>query len=86
MMEWFYQIPGVDELRSAESFFQFFAVPYHPSCLAAAPACAGNVSSQTPAPRCRCKTGSRITIARPGLLARRLLAESYQLQFQESGT
>ena len=33
MMEWFYQIPGVDELRSAESFFQFFAVPYQPELL-----------------------------------------------------
>ncbi|STV75700.1 nitrogenase-stabilizing/protective protein nifW [Klebsiella michiganensis] len=33
MMEWFYQIPGVDELRSAESFFQFFSVPYQPELL-----------------------------------------------------
>ncbi|VDR27225.1 Nitrogen fixation protein NifW [Raoultella terrigena] len=32
-MEWFYQIPGVDELSSAESFFQFFAVPYQPERL-----------------------------------------------------
>ena len=33
-MEWFYQIPGVDDLRSADAFFQFFAVPYQPERLA----------------------------------------------------
>ncbi|WP_130943468.1 nitrogenase-stabilizing/protective protein NifW, partial [Klebsiella quasipneumoniae] len=33
MMEWFYHIPGVEELHCAESFFQFFAVPYQPDLL-----------------------------------------------------
>ena len=32
-MEWFYQIPGVDELDTAESFFEFFSVPYDPLVL-----------------------------------------------------
>ena len=32
-MQWFYQIPGVDELESAESFFDFFSVPYEPAVL-----------------------------------------------------
>lgn len=32
-MEWFYQLPGVDELDSAESFFRFFSVPYDPQAL-----------------------------------------------------
>ena len=53
MMEWFYQIPGVDELRRAE-------VPLQN----------------------RLEDNDRA----PWLLARRLLAESYQQQFQESGT
>ena len=55
-MEWFYQIPGVGDLRSADAFFQFFAVPYQPEHN----------------PRAH------------WLLARRLLAESYQQQFEEN--
>ena len=86
MMEWFYQIPGVDELRSAESFFQFFAVPYQPELL-------GRCSLPVLAPFHR-KLRAEVPLQNrledndraPWLLARRLLAESYQQQFQESGT
>jgi hypothetical protein len=85
MMEWFYQIPGVDELRSAESFFSFSPSPISPSCLAAAACRCWQPFTANCARKCRCKTGWRITRAH-WLLARRLLAESYQQQFQESGT
>ena len=39
-MEWFYQIPGVGDLRSADAFFQFFAVygaSFAPVCCSNAP-------------------------------------------------
>ena len=86
MMEWFYQIPGVDELRSAESFFQFFAVPYQPELLdrCSLPVLATfhrKLRAEVPLQN-RLEDNDRA----PWLLARRLLAESYQQQFQESET
>lgn len=33
MMEWFYQLPGVNTLDSLESFFSFFGVPCEPERL-----------------------------------------------------
>lgn len=86
MMEWFYQIPGVDELRSAESFFQFFAVPYQPELLGrcSLPVLATfhrKLRVEVPLQN-RLEDNDRA----PWLLARRLLAESYQQQFQGSGT
>lgn len=86
MMEWFYQIPGVDELRSAESFFQFFAVPYQPEllgrcCLLVLATFHRKLRAEVPLQN-RLEENARAH----WLLARRLLAESYQQQFQESGT
>ena len=82
MMEWFYQIPGVDELRSAESFFQFFAVPYQHELLGrcSLPVLATfhrKLRAEVPLQN-RLEDNDRA----PWLLARRLLTESYQQQFQ----
>lgn len=30
-MQWFYQIPGVDDLEGAAAFFEFFSVSYEPA-------------------------------------------------------
>lgn len=77
-MEWFYQIPGVSELDSAESFFDFFCVPYESHqlnncCLRVLRDFHQRLRDNVPlrnlleeAPRA------------PWLLARRLLEESYQ--------
>ncbi|WP_418343646.1 nitrogenase-stabilizing/protective protein NifW [Klebsiella sp. B345] len=82
-MEWFYDIPGVDELSSAESFFQFFAVPYQPEqlgrcCLPVLAAFHRKLRAEVPLQN-RLEENPRA----PWLLARRLLAESYQQQFME---
>ncbi|WP_213992190.1 nitrogenase-stabilizing/protective protein NifW [Sodalis sp. dw_96] len=34
-MEWFNAIPGIDEIDTAESFFDFFELPYDPSVIVA---------------------------------------------------
>ncbi len=34
-MEWFNAIPGIDEIDTAEGFFDFFALPYDPSVIVA---------------------------------------------------
>ena len=86
MMEWFYHIPGVEELHCAESFFQFFAVPYQPDLLGRCglPVLATfhrKLRAAVPLQN-QLEENARA----PWLLARRLLAESYQQQFQESGT
>ena len=82
MMEWFYQIPGVDELRSAESFFQFFAVPYQPELLGRCCLPVLATFHRNCAPRCRCKTGWRKTPARPGCwrddCSRRAISNSFR--------
>ncbi|WP_115192707.1 nitrogenase-stabilizing/protective protein NifW [Raoultella terrigena] len=83
MMEWFYQIPGVDELSSAESFFQFFAVPYQPErlgrcCLPVLTTFHRKLLAEVPLQN-RLEENARAS----WLLARRLLAESYRQQFQE---
>ncbi|GLZ95236.1 hypothetical protein KML002_05050 [Klebsiella quasipneumoniae subsp. similipneumoniae] len=83
-MEWFYQIPGVDDLRSADAFFQFFAVPYQPERLAhcSLPVLAAfhrKLKAEVPLLN-QLEENPRA----PWLLARRLLAESYQQQFEEN--
>ena len=83
-MEWFYQIPGVGDLGSADSCVQLFAVPEQPERLA----------------HCRLpeletfhrKREAEVPLLNQlednprahWLLARRLLAESYQQQFEEN--
>lgn len=79
-MKWFYQIPGVDELDSAESFFEFFSVPYEPAalrsrCLPVLTAFNHKLRDNVPL-RNLLEDNPRA----PWLLARRLLAESYQQQ------
>ncbi|HCI7049976.1 nifW protein [Klebsiella quasipneumoniae] len=83
-MEWFYQIPGVDDLRSADAFFQFFAVPYQPERLAhcSLPVLAAfhrKLKAEVPLLN-QLEENSRAH----WLLARRLLVESYQQQFEEN--
>ncbi|HCB0360504.1 nitrogenase-stabilizing/protective protein [Klebsiella quasipneumoniae] len=83
-MEWFYQIPGVDDLRSADAFFQFFAVPYQPERLAhcSLPVLAAfhrKLRAEVPLLN-QLEENPRAY----WLLARRLLAESYQQQFEEN--
>ncbi|AUV01174.1 nitrogenase-stabilizing/protective protein NifW [Phytobacter ursingii] len=84
-MEWFYQIPGVDELESAESFFEFFSVPYEPAvlrsrCLLVLKAFNQKLRANVPL-RNLLEDDTRA----PWLLARRLLAESYQQQMTGGG-
>ena len=85
MMQWFYQIPGVETLNSPESFFHFFSVPYQPSQLSH---CRFPVLA-TFHRRLRAEVPLRNLLetedpARDAwLLARRLLAESYQQQIRE---
>ncbi|EMA8102646.1 nitrogenase-stabilizing/protective protein NifW [Raoultella planticola] len=86
MMEWFYQIPGVDELGSAESFFQFFSVPYQPEqldrcCLPVLASFHLKLRAEVPLHNLLEESSQDAW-----LLARRLLAESYLQQFQESDT
>lgn len=83
-MEWFYQIPGVDKLGSAESFFQFFSVAYQPErlgscCLPVLATFHRKLRAEVPL-RNQLEENARA----PWLLARRLLAESYQQHVQES--
>ena len=78
-MEWFYQIPGVDDLRSAEAFFQFFAVPYQPERLAhcSLPVLAAfhrKLRAEVPL----------LNQLEENPRAHWLLAESYQQQFEEN--
>lgn len=77
-MEWFYRIPGVDELDSAESFFEFFCVPYASPALRS---CCLRVLRDFHQ-RLRDHVPLRNLLEEdpraPWLLARRLLAESYQ--------
>ncbi|PKX81506.1 nitrogenase-stabilizing/protective protein NifW [Pectobacterium peruviense] len=77
-MEWFYQLPGVDELESAEAFFDFFAVPYDPHALQI---CSLSVLSDFHR-RLRAAVPLRNTLEAvqdaDWQLARRLLAESYR--------
>ncbi|MDY0416688.1 nitrogenase-stabilizing/protective protein NifW [Enterobacter sp. 170198] len=77
-MEWFYQIPGVDELDTAESFFEFFSVPYDPMvlrhcCLPVLREFHQRLRQNVPL----CNMLEDVPRA-PWLLARRLLTESYQ--------
>ncbi|TKI03469.1 nitrogenase-stabilizing/protective protein NifW [Martelella alba] len=79
-MEWFYQIPGVEGLDSAESFFEFFAVGYEPQtlrrrCLPVLNEFHRRLRDDVPL-RNLLEDDPRA----PWLLARRLLAESYQRQ------
>lgn len=83
-MEWFYQIPGVGDLRSADAFFQFFAVPYQSERLAhcSLPVLATfhrKLKAEVPLLN-QLEDNPRAH----WLLARRLLAESYQQQFEEN--
>ena len=83
-MELVYQIPGVDDLRSADAFFQFFAVPYQPERLAhcSLPVLAAfhrKLKAEVPLLN-QLEENPRAH----WLLARRLLAESYQQQFEEN--
>ncbi|AIA71769.1 nitrogenase stabilizing/protective protein [Pectobacterium atrosepticum SCRI1043] len=77
-MEWFYQLPGVDELESAEAFFDFFAVPYDPHALQI---CSLSVLSDFHR-RLRAAVPLRNALEAvqdaDWQLARRLLAESYR--------
>ncbi|MFH2503858.1 nitrogenase-stabilizing/protective protein NifW [Klebsiella indica] len=86
MMEWFYHIPGVDELSSAESFFQFFSVAYQPERLA--PCCLPVLATFHRKLRAAVPLRNQLeeNAHAHWLLARRLLAESYQQHVQESGT
>ena len=84
-MELFYQIPGVDELESAESFFEFFSVPYEPAvlrsrCLLVLKAFNQKLRANVPL-RNLLEDDTRA----PWLLARRLLAESYHQQMPGGG-
>jgi len=84
-MEWFYQIPGVDELESAESFFDFFSVPYESQalrnrCLPVLTAFHRKLHDNVPL-RNLLEDDPRA----PWLLARRLLVESYQQQITGGG-
>ncbi|AHJ73985.1 nitrogenase-stabilizing/protective protein NifW [Kosakonia sacchari] len=77
-MEWFYQIPGVAELDSAESFFTFFSVPYEPQtlrrcCLPVLREFHQRLRNNVPL-----RNLLETTPREPWLLARRLLAESYE--------
>lgn len=80
-MEWFYQIPGVDTLNSAESFFDFFAVSYEPALLRSRCLPVLNDFHH----RLRNSVPLRNLLDDDGQadwrLARRLLTESYQAQF-----
>lgn len=62
--------------------FQFSPSPISPSCLAAAACRCWQRFIANSAPRCRCKTGSRITIARPGCwredCSRRAISNSFR--------
>ncbi|ACS84317.1 MULTISPECIES: nitrogenase-stabilizing/protective protein NifW [Musicola] len=77
-MEWFYRLPGVSSLDSAEAFFTFFSVPYDPATLSAR--CLPVLSEfhrrlRTAVPlrnSLECDTNA------DWQLARRLLAESYR--------
>ncbi|MBG6248441.1 MULTISPECIES: nitrogenase-stabilizing/protective protein NifW [Symbiopectobacterium] len=77
-MEWFYQMPGVETLDSAESFFRFFSVPYETQELQA---CNLTVLSEFHR-RLRAAVPLRNSLElapdADWQLARRLLAESYQ--------
>ncbi|MEN0582966.1 MULTISPECIES: nitrogenase-stabilizing/protective protein NifW [unclassified Kosakonia] len=77
-MEWFYQIPGVAELDSAESFFTFFSVPYEPltlrrCCLPVLREFHQRLRDHVPL-----RNLLEATPREHWLLARRLLAESYE--------
>ncbi|WP_233967231.1 nitrogenase-stabilizing/protective protein NifW [Pectobacterium polaris] len=82
-MEWFYQLPGVDELDSAEAFFDFFAVPYEAHILQT---CSLSVLSDFHR-RLRAAVPLRNTLEAlqdaDWQLARRLLAESYHCHQRE---
>ncbi|XTZ36581.1 nitrogenase-stabilizing/protective protein NifW [Salmonella enterica] len=77
-MEWFYRIAGLDQLDNAESFFDFFCVPYDPHilqscCLPLLRDFHRRLREYVPL-RNLLEEDPRA----PWLLARRLLAESYQ--------
>ena len=77
-MEWFYQSPGGAELDSAESFFTFFSVPYEPlplrrCCLPVLREFHLRLREHVPL-----RNLLEATPREPWLLARRLLAESYE--------
>lgn len=76
-MEWFYRLPGVEALESAEAFFDFFAVPYEPSvlqacCLAVLSDFHRRLRAAVPL-----RNGLESEPDTDWKLARRLLAESY---------
>lgn len=77
-MEWFYRLPGVDALESAEAFFDFFAVPYEPNVLQAS--CLPILSDFHRRLRAAVplRNGLENEQDTDWQLARRLLAESYQ--------
>ncbi|ADU72678.1 nitrogenase-stabilizing/protective protein NifW [Pantoea sp. At-9b] len=77
-MQWFYQIPGVDTLDTAESFFVFFAVDYDatllkPCCLPVLREFHRKIRDNVPL-----QNHLEDEPRAPWLLARRLLTESYQ--------
>lgn len=79
-MKWFYQIPGVDELDSAESFFAFFSVPYEPATLRSRCLPVLTVFNHKLRDNVPLRNLLEDDPRAPWLLARRLLAESYQQQ------
>ena len=83
-MQWFYQIPGVEDLDSAESFFDFFSVQYEPEvlrgrCLPVLGEFHRKLRDSVPL-RNLLENDPRA----PWLLARRLLTESYQQKTGET--
>jgi nitrogenase-stabilizing/protective protein len=84
-MEWFYQIPGVDELESAESFFEFFPFRMSPPCCAAAACLCLKPFNQKLRANVPLRNLLEDDTRAPWLLARRLLAESYQQQMPGGG-
>jgi nitrogenase-stabilizing/protective protein len=77
-MQWFYQIPGVEALDTAESFFEFFAVDYDatrlkPCCLPVLRDFHQRLRDNVPL-----QNHLEAEPRGPWLLARRLLTESYQ--------
>ncbi len=85
-MEWFYQLPGVNDLDGAEAFFEFFAVPYQPQVLQS---CTLSVLSEFHR-RLRAAVPLRNALEEAEnadwQLARRLLAESYRSQQPGGGS
>ncbi|KAA8996874.1 nitrogen fixation protein NifW [Affinibrenneria salicis] len=85
-MEWFYRLPGVAALDSAESFFIFFAVPYDADLLRRRQLLVLLTFRQRLAACIPLRNGLEQQTDADWQRARRLLAESYQQSVADAAT